>query len=212
MARAWHRRRARSIRAGGFEVVTKGATTQASTIASMVLRSTVASQSTSLNYANSASGRAVRWPWRQVVIFVIAIALPPALLVSHFWPFGVAHYYAKDWGLMRDRSEVALINGTLSLKYRRVLGGSPVPGVRSHFVFVAGYRAMFLPVDRPIERPWTVAVRSTTTPLVGASLRQIFVVIPLWPVWAVAAFFAVRGFVRRRAEIQRSRDPAPRSS
>lgn len=144
-------------------------------------RSNVASEPV-LQYATRSN---LRRKWGRRVLMAVVVMLPPALIVSHFWPFGATHYYAIDLALTRDRSEIALINGTLSLKYSRVSGTPQNARVKGHLALVGGYRAMFLPGDRPIERPWALAATCKTTPLVGGSMVRAFVVIPLWPVWVV---------------------------
>ena len=156
------------------------------------------SNASSLQNANRPARPTRRRRWAKRVLLATLLLLPPALVVSHFWPFGIAHYYAMDWALTRDRSEIALINGTLAIKHSRIRGIPQDPRVRGHLAFVGGYRQMFLPADRPIERPWTIAATWNTTPLVGGSMIRAFVVIPLWPVWVVAAIFVARPMLRAR--------------
>jgi DUF1365 family protein len=59
---------------------------------------------------------------------------------------------------------------------------------------------MFLPKERPIERPWTLAATWKTTPLVGGTILRAFVVLPLWPVWVVVAIFVARRRIRTRGD------------
>ena len=106
----------------------------------VISRSTLPSDASSFQRANRAIRPTRGRTWAKRVLVATVLVLPPALLVSHFWPFGIAHYYAMDWALTRDRSEIALINGTLAVKHSRIRGIPQDARVRGHLSFVDGYR------------------------------------------------------------------------